>query len=106
MTIIQPNRSSSFRLNWLIAGLVLLLVASSVWLVSLYNRIVNLEHGTAAMRREMHEIRSANADMKEEIFGLMDSGRFEELAASRGLVKDRDPRYLQIDPQWSLATHY
>jgi len=45
-------------------------------------------------------------ELKEQIFGLLDGKRFEEIMSERGLVKDREPHYLEVDSQWSLATHY
>lgn len=105
MTIIQPNRTRAFPLNIILSALIALVVLAAVWLVSLYNTLVNIQHGIAETRDEIRNIQTANAELKEELFAILDSRKFEEFAAERALIKNRAPRYFQLDPQWSLASH-
>lgn len=106
MTIIQPNRTQAFPLNLIIGALIVLVMLSAVWLVSLYNTLVNIQHGISETKDEIKQIQTANAELKEELFALLDSRKFEEFAAEAALIKDRAPRYFQLDPQWSLASHF
>jgi cell division protein FtsB len=103
MTLIQPIRTNAW-LNLILAAFLCLLVVSAVWLVSLYNRSVNVRHATAEMKEEVQRLQTENAELKGRILGILDGQKFEELAAARALVKERDPKYLETNPQWSLAS--
>lgn len=104
MTFIQHHKSNLLQ-TWMLWVLVALTVVASVWLVYLYNRAVNLKHGISEVQNEIERIQTENSELKEEIFVLLDSDKFREFAAERGLVQERDPRYFELDRKWSLASH-
>ncbi|KKW48304.1 MAG: hypothetical protein UY99_C0005G0013 [Parcubacteria group bacterium GW2011_GWA1_59_11] len=101
MTIIQPNHSNVW-LNRTLVLLVALVVFSAAWLVSLYTQLVNLNHGISQASSEIQDIQTANAELKDRIFGLFDQDRMKAVADARSLIKDREPQYLEAD-KWSLA---
>ena len=102
MTIIQPERGI-FWVNKLLFLLVVFLVGSAFWVISLYAQLVNLNHGLDKMSQEIQGVQTANSELKDKIFAQLDSGKFKQLAAERQLVQDRTPRYLEVEP-WSLVS--
>jgi cell division protein FtsL len=104
MTFIQHNRGG-LLVNWILGALVVLVAGFSIELVFLYNRTGNLQHQVSSVKDDILRIETANAEMKEEIFALFNPDAFQAFAQERGLVQDRDPRYFEVDRQWSIASH-
>jgi cell division protein FtsL len=94
MTIIQPQ-NKYVLLNRVLACLIIGSVLVAFWLTSLYVRSVNLNHGIAEAKKALGELETSNSEIKDKIFALLDRSRLEEIAAQRGLVKEKNPRYLQ-----------
>lgn len=92
MTIIRPHTSPS-ALNRIIALLIVAIMFVSVWLVVLYNQLVNFDHGISRANVELQRIQTEGAELKEKIFSLFDADRMQSLTAARGLTRDRAPRY-------------
>lgn len=103
MTFIQHNRSNWWQ-SAVMAALIVFSIGASVELVYLYNRAVNLKANVAAVREDIQDIETQNAEMKEQIFGLLSPDNFQEFAAERGLVQENSPRYLEVDRKWSIAS--
>jgi cell division protein FtsB len=102
MTIIQPPRANIF-LNVIIAILITALFSGSFWLVTLYNRLVNLNHNILELTVELNKLQAANAEVKKEIFAILDSQNLERLAGEKRLVKDLSPEYLTISKEQAVA---
>ena len=103
MTIIRPHKLIS--LYALFAAFVFALlgasVLSSIWL---YNGAVNLAHEVEAQSKALERARVQNAELKNQLFGQLDSARLETLARERNLVPERQPQYFESDPQWLSAS--
>lgn len=84
--------------------LVFALIISVFWLIVVYNRVVNFEHGISAVKSELKSVQAENVELKEKIFGLFDEKNVSRLDV--GLVKDKNPEYLEVAPRWSFASHY
>ena len=97
MTIIQPSATNTL-LNKLLVGLISVLFIGALLLVVSYNRLVNLDHGISQANLEFKKIQTENAELKDRIFALISSQNLEQLASTRKLVKERAPRYLEVDP--------
>ena len=98
MTLLQPSRSYSF-LNKVIFCLVCALALQALWLVMLYNHVVNIEHAITQVKSDMRTLNTESAELKDTIFTLFDSEHLEAFAASRALVQERNPRYFPIPSQ-------
>lgn len=72
------------------------LVVAAMFLVGVYVRLVNLNHTLDAVSREIQEVQTANAELKDKLFVLWDGDRVESLAAERNLVKENNPRYFYL----------
>lgn len=95
MTIIQPGNKNIAWLNSILTGLIILSVLTAFWLVVFYTRLVNINHGIAETERAIQEMQTGNAELKDQVFALLDRTRLESLAAERNLVKEKSPKYLE-----------
>lgn len=98
MTIIQPQNKKNI-LNKILLVLILSAMFVSFALVAFYVRFVNLNHGIAKTREAIEEVQTANAELKDKIFALLDRSRLESLAAEKNLVKEKNPQYFQAPSQ-------
>lgn len=103
MTIIQPNRTTTLTTAALYV-LVLSVALCAIVLVMLYNDMVNFKHGIVEVQKEVRAVQAESAELKETTFNLFNSQNLERVAAERQLVKDREPRYLTPETQWSLVS--
>jgi len=99
MTFIQPNKNRSV-LNKILLLLGIFTVLSSIWLVMLYNKLVNLNHGLSEIKSEFSEIQESNLAVKTRIFDLINSS---DPSSVGDLVQEKNPEYLEL---WSFASDY
>ncbi len=102
MTFIQPNKNKSV-LNRIFILLGIFTVLSSVSLVMLYNKTVNINHGLSQMKSELSDIQSQNLAVKSKIFNLINSS---DPSSFGGLVQEKNPEYIEVRPTWSFASDY
>ena len=98
MTLLQPSSSHPF-LNKVIFLLVCALMAQALWLVMLYNHVVNVAHAITQVKSDMRTLQTESAELKDTIFALFDSEHLQAFAESRALVQERNPRYLPLQAQ-------
>jgi cell division protein FtsL len=103
MTIVQPDNTNAV-LNRLLIALVVALVLGAGWLVVAYNRLVNLNHGLTELNAQIRTVQTENAEIKDKTFELFASRNLEQVALNYGLVTERQPRYIAVQPTWSLAS--
>lgn len=102
MTIFQPHAKKSFNYGlMLMAGFALIAALLSI---SLYNGIVNLRHSLALQETKLQELQTANADLKNRLYGILDAENLREIAGKLSLVKDNSPQYLETP--WVFASQY
>lgn len=82
-----------------------LCVAGAVlWLVILYNQIVNLRHSFAEETLHFQEIQATNAELKDVALRLFDDENLKGFAEERGLIQDKKPQYLLASQQWASVS--
>lgn len=102
MTFIQPNKER--RINVIVLFcLSFVLVSAAFYLVILYNRVVNFEHGISSMKLELKALEADNMELQNKIFGLLNSSKLEHLSSGK-LIQDKNPEYLEV--LWSYASQY
>jgi cell division protein FtsL len=104
MTFISSPHSN--RLNIILGMLILLTVLLAANLVVVYNRLVNADHDIQDLGEQVRNSQTANAELKEEIYGIFSSDALDALATDRSLVRERNPEYLEIPHRWFLASFY
>ncbi|MBI4086067.1 MAG: hypothetical protein HY433_02400 [Candidatus Liptonbacteria bacterium] len=94
MTLIQPSQKSFTHL--ILVFFIVILVSGAFSLIFLYNRSVNMEHSISAAQVELRKIQTARAEIQDKIFGLSSDANLQKLSKERNLVKDKNPRYLEV----------
>ena len=97
MTIIHPHKTSPF-INIILMILAGILAVSSIWLVVLYNRSVNLDHNISSLKAQIKNMETETAELKDRIFTILDTQALSRIAETEGLVKERSPNYLNVPP--------
>jgi cell division protein FtsB len=103
MTFIQPNNKKGSSLNKILAILVCLLFFGSVWLIVIYNNIVNFNHGISQMKEETEQIRAKNVEIENKILNLVSDASLKNKTGA-GLVQDKNPQYFKVNQQWSYVS--
>ena len=104
MTLIQPKKNS-ILINRILFALFLGVVLSASSMVLLYNQTVSLTHSALQAKDDLQKIQTENAELKENIFALLDPTAVKAFAAGKGMVLDPNLRYLEISKQWVFASH-
>lgn len=102
MTIINP--SSKFRLNFFYLGLILAVLFLGGFYIYQHNFLVSLRHGIEVLEKDLLAVQNQDSDLKNKFYALIDSGQLEELAQGKGLVLDKNPKYLNLEPLWVSAS--
>jgi len=104
MTIIQPNReekkTSLFAL--VLAGIAVL---SVVWGVFIYNQLVDIRHEVAKKSNNLEKAEVSNAELKNNLYNIIDSQNLESLAEDRFLAFDKNPQYVKSDRDNQLTAN-
>ena len=103
MTLIQPIQQKNIFIL-MIAVLTMFLVVSAILVVILYNQFVNVNHRVSALTKEMKDMQTASAELKDKAFVLFSSENLSARAEAAGLVKDKNPEYVQVSVAWSPAS--
>lgn len=96
MTIIEPNKNS-FRSKLLIYLAVGLVVVEAVLSIFSYNHNVSINRAIKQSIADMEVLRGDNADLKNQLYLVLDLENADFLAAKLGLIKERRPEYLAIN---------
>ena len=107
MTLIQPKQQKNFY-RIIMGMMCLLLLVGIVSLIVVYNRTVDLQHGVVDMKSKFDKAQTANAELKDQVFAVLDGNHLKAFAEERSLVKDQKPQYVESSPrtEWALASHY
>lgn len=105
MTIFQPEKKNK-TLTFALAGLICALSVGACALIGMYASVVSLEHDIAKTSRYIESLESNSSELRDEVFALSSGNRIGELAVQRGLITEREPRYVTIENVWSRASRY
>ncbi len=93
MTIIEPNKNSLLQGAFLhFAGLFLFLVVLSIYF---YNLNVNLKFSVSMQEKTIQQLEASNADMRNEMYRILDIRNLTALIQEQNLIQDRNPDYLE-----------
>lgn len=106
MTYLQPHTrsaSSLYPLITLVLGVATVL--GVVALVGMYNAVVAERHAATATGKAIATLQTGNVNLEQQLLVAFDVNAVDAFANARGLVKDRDPRYLEgTSATWALAS--
>ena len=103
MTFVKEKKKNI--VNLLLALLALPLIFAIISIIAVYNQTVNLKHGIVDMKTEIQKTETASAELKEKLFAIFDAQKVEMIVAERGLVKESNQHYLEVNT-WVLASHF
>jgi hypothetical protein len=101
MTYIHPDNHKSI-LNRVLAGLIFTSLVGVIWLVALYNNVVNVNHTIAAEKAQLDTIGANNTALNNQVTVALGTIQSADLAAQNGLVQDNHPQY--FSPSWPIAS--
>ena len=96
MTFIQPSKHINM-LNIVIAMLVITILGGTFWLVVAYNKTVDLSHNIISAKTQLSAIGASSTALNNTIISTLGLTNFQSLAASEGLVVEKNPQYFQLD---------
>jgi len=103
MTFFQPNqKTAKFSVGFVL--LVAAVITMALLSIYLYNGVVNIRHSMQSAEIGLQELETANADLKNELYRILDSENLQKLAGQLSLVKDNTPEYLET--VWVFASQY
>ncbi len=96
MTIIEPQKNKYYANEFIYIGLLLL--ASAMLCIYLYNLNVNLKYQLSLQERAFQELEVLNADLRNKLYGVLDFNNLSALIQKANLVSDKNPDYLENKP--------
>lgn len=106
MTIIEPNKNiKSRKSNLLLIGSVAALFGVALWSIIIYNQIVSLSRATREAEDSLQVLITKNAELKNTSYTVIDSKSLHAIANRYGLVKVKNPEYLELGSQSELASN-
>ncbi len=95
MTIIQPN-THRFRIHAAFILVIVLVVGGALLNIFLYNETVQLNHSIRVATEDIKGLQAENADVRNELYKVLDPEHLKATALELGFVKDTAPRYIEI----------
>jgi cell division protein FtsB len=98
MTIIEPNKNK-FNLNFLMIFAIGLIVCAAVLSIFAYATSVKIDHAISSYQKNLDRLKAESADLKNDLYAILDFQNADQLAEKLGLIKERKPEYLAIIQQ-------
>lgn len=70
-------------------------VLSVVWGVFLYNELVDVRHEVQKQTNNVQEAEVSNAELKNNLYNVIDANNLETLAKEQSLILDNNPQYIK-----------
>jgi|SRR3989344_497359 len=96
MTIIEPKKNK-LRIHFIATIFVGLLLLGGLLTVFAYNQSVSMSHRLGELTKEIEGLRVENADLKNDLYGILDLQNIDKLADKLGLIKEKKPEYLSAN---------
>lgn len=107
MTYLQPHAVRSYKdfYKLFMMGLAAFAIVGVLALVGLYNAVVAERHAAMVAGKAIATLQTGNVMLEQDLLAAFDVNAVESFASARGLVKDRNPRYLEgTSATWALAS--
>jgi len=100
MTVIEFGKRD-LKINSFIMVLVGVGIVSVVAFVVMYSNLVSLRHSVQALEEDIAHARVTNAELKNEVYQIVDQNASASFLQSQGLVLDSNPHYVESSPALS-----
>ena len=95
-------------MNFILVGLVFWSLAGVFSLVTLYNKVVNLNHSIIAAKAQLDAIGAKNTALNNQLIVALHGIQSSHIAAQNGLIEDKHPAYFSLganpQPSWPIAS--
>jgi len=95
MTIVKPKKQrneSVWKMALLLSGTAL--IASIIFCGFIYSKTVGLKHEILSHKESVKAERTANAELKNDLFKMTDPQMLEAIAEEKGLIEDKNPQWV------------
>lgn len=96
MTIFTPHHNQTIK-HFLLILFALLLVGGVLYIFE-YNSLVNARFALNNLKKDLVGLQAQNADLKNQLYTVIDPAKLAALAASKGLILEGKPQY--VTNQW------
>lgn len=93
MTIIEPHKNKYFAKDFLLLGILVLVLAGLN--IYFYNMNVSLRFSAGTQERAAQVLESRNAELRNELFRTLDSKNLSSLIEEYNFIQDKTPDYLE-----------
>ena len=80
-------------------------VLSVVWGVFLYNQLVDIRHEIENKSNSLGKAEVNNAELKNNLYNIIDSANLESLAEGKSLAFDKNPQYVKSSNNGQLSVN-
>jgi len=95
MTIAKSKQRKD-KANLLLVPILLIILGGAFFSISLYNKIVDLKHKLTGLENELYDLEVGNAELKNNLFSLLDVNNMQNLISENGLILEKNPSYLEF----------
>lgn len=92
MTIIRPHKSSSIK--YFLYSLFGVLLICGGFYVSEYTSLAETRHSIDTLKNSVGILQQENADLKNQLYAMIDPVRLEAAGVDSGLLKESRPQYV------------
>jgi hypothetical protein len=75
--------------------LTVISVIAAVWGMFLYNQLVSLRHEVKKQETNLERAEVSNAELKNNLYGILNEKKFEPLINQQSLILDKNPEYVK-----------
>lgn len=103
MTIIKPHKTNNY-LRFLFLIFALGALGGGIYIFE-YNSLVNIKNQIESAKKEIVELQIQNADLKNNLYQILDTAKLENLALEKQLVLEKNPEYFNTK-QWASGLSF
>jgi cell division protein FtsL len=92
MTIIRPHKSSSIK--YFLYSLFGVLLICGGFYISEYTTLAETRNSINTLKKSIGVLQQENADLKSELYAMIDPARLEAVGVDSGLLKESRPHYV------------
>ncbi len=94
MTIIQPDKTSHLS-SFLISILLIGSISAILWVVFLYNQLVDVRHEVKRQEENLQQAEVNNAELKNNLYSIIDAKNLKTSTDAQSLILDKNPEYIK-----------
>ncbi|MEK7611747.1 MAG: hypothetical protein AAB407_00120 [Patescibacteria group bacterium] len=96
MTFLHSRKIRQLSLAFILPLLGIVSIAG-IGMIALYSMEVGARYDIRRIENAIQQETVHNAELKDELYSLLDRKNAAEYAASQGLVLEKNPEYLQVE---------